>query len=89
MIKRYFVRTSSLKEGMRIGQNIKDRMDRTLIARGTPLDAYLIEGLAKRGVSGVYIQEGEEDEDSDAFPQPLRTRKSKEPIVTAGTKRKR
>lgn len=62
MIKRYYVRTSALKEGMRIGQNIKDRMDRTLIARGTPLDAYLIEGLSKRGVSGVYIQEGEEDE---------------------------
>ncbi|KAJ3531419.1 hypothetical protein NMY22_g8159 [Coprinellus aureogranulatus] len=34
-------------------------------------------------------QEGEEDEDSDAFPQPLRPRKSREPIVTAGTKRKR
>lgn len=61
MIKRYYVRTTSLKEGMRIGQNIKDRMDRTLIAKGTPLDAFLIEGLAKRGIHGVYIEEGEED----------------------------
>ncbi|KAF6765205.1 hypothetical protein DFP72DRAFT_1029676 [Ephemerocybe angulata] len=32
---------------------------------------------------------GEDDEDSDNFPQPLRTRKSKEPIVAVGTKRKR
>ena len=44
-------------------------------------------GLAK-GPPGL-AEEEEEDDDSDAFPQPLRTRKSKEPIVTAGTKRKR
>lgn len=75
MIKRYFVRTSSLKEGMRIGQNIKDRMDRTLIARGTPLDTYLIEGLAKRGVTGVYIQEGEED------PEPAKPDITLPPLV--------
>jgi hypothetical protein len=43
-------------------------------------------GLTK-GPPGA--EEEEEDDDSDAFPQPLRTRKSKEPIVTAGTKRKR
>lgn len=62
MIKRFYVRTSSLKEGMRIGQNIKDRLDRTLVARGTILDEYIIDGLKKRGVPGVYIEEGEEDE---------------------------
>jgi putative nucleotidyltransferase with HDIG domain len=59
---------------MRIGQNIKDRMDRTLIARGTPLDDYLIESLEKRGVRGVYIQEGEEDPeptDADANLTPM------------------
>lgn len=49
---------------MKIGQNIKDRMDRVLIARGTPLNAYLIESLQKLGIGGVYIEEGEED------PQP-------------------
>jgi len=43
-------------------------------------------------ISGIRgfdaISEGEDDDDSDAFPQPLRTRKSKEPIAV-GTKRKR
>jgi putative nucleotidyltransferase with HDIG domain len=59
---------------MRIGQNIKDRMDRTLIAKGTPLDSYLIEGLEKRGVHGVYIEEGEEGpepENPDALLSPV------------------
>ena len=60
MIRRFYVRTGSLKEGMRIDQAIKDRLDRTLIARGTPLDSYLIDGLKKRGIPGVYIREGEE-----------------------------
>lgn len=61
MIKRYFVRIRSLEPGMKIDQTIKDRLDRVLIARGTLLDEYLIEGLKKRHVPGVYIQEGEED----------------------------
>ena len=61
MIRRFFVRTRSLEEGMKIDQNIKDRMDRVLIARGTPLNDYLIESLKKLEIGGVYIQEGEED----------------------------
>ena len=61
MIKRFYVPTSKLEEGMQIDQVIKDRLDRTLIARGSALDAYLIEGLKKRGVHGVYIKTGEED----------------------------
>ena len=61
MIRRFFVRTRSLEEGMKIDQNIKDRMDRVLIARGTPLNDYLIESLKKLDIGGVYIQEGEED----------------------------
>lgn len=62
MIKRYFIRIRDLQEGMRIDQAIVDRMDRTLIARGTHLDAYLIESLQKMRLGGVYISEGEEDE---------------------------
>ena len=42
MIKRFYVPTSKLEEGMQIDQVIKDRLDRTLIARGSALDAYLI-----------------------------------------------
>jgi len=61
VVKRYYVRTKALEEGMRIDQAIKDRLDRTLIARGTYLDEYLIEGLKKRGVPGVYIRVGEDE----------------------------
>ena len=61
MIKRFYVPTSKLEEGMQLDQVIKDRLDRTLIARGSALDAYLIEGLKKRGIHGVYIKTGEED----------------------------
>lgn len=75
MVKRYYVRTNSLKDGMRIEQAIKDRMDRTLVARGTLLDEFIIEGLKKRGVPGVYIREGEED------PEPVRQEKPLPPFV--------
>lgn len=71
MIKRFYVRTNALKEGMKIDQAIKDRMDRTLVARGTLLDSYVIDGLKKRGVPGVYIQEGEEDPEPEQPEVPL------------------
>lgn len=61
MIKRKYVRTRSLQNGMKIDQAIIDRMGRTLIARGAILDDYMIEALMNRGVSGVYTVEGEED----------------------------
>lgn len=68
MIKRYFVRTRSLKEGMRIDQAIRDRMDRILIARGTILNNYLIDSLQKLGINGVYIREGEEEQLPETQP---------------------
>lgn len=71
LIKRYFVRTRSLQEGMKIDQAIKDRMDRTLIARGTLLNTYLIESLQKLGVGGVYICEGEEEPEPEKKEAPL------------------
>jgi len=61
LIKRYFVRARALEEGMRIDQNIKDRLDRTLIARGTILDIYMIQALQRTGIAGVYISEGGEE----------------------------
>lgn len=69
MIKRYFVRTRSLQEGMRIDQNIKDRLDRVLIAKGTHLAGYQIEALERMGVNGVYISEGEEDPEIPKEPE--------------------
>lgn len=71
MVKRFFVRTNKLKEGMQIDQAIIDRMDRTLIARGAILDSFMIEGLAKRGVHGVYIRTGEEDSEPEKKEEPL------------------
>lgn len=58
--RRYFVRTSSLKEGMKVDQSIIDKTRRVLIARGTILDDYLIEALGRLGINGVYIREGED-----------------------------
>jgi hypothetical protein len=43
------------------------------------------DGSGGKGVGGVE----DDDEDSDTFPIPLRTRKGKEPVSVAGTKRKR
>ena len=60
MIRRYYVQTAYLKEGMRMGQSITDRLNRVLIARGSILNGYLIQSLKKLNISGVYIQEGEE-----------------------------
>lgn len=61
MIRRFFIPTASLKEGMRMGQSITDRLDRILITRGTILNEYLINGIKKLNISGVFIEEGEED----------------------------
>ena len=56
---------------MRIDQNIKDRLDRTLIARGTILDSYMIGSLQKLGIGGIYVSEGEEDPQPEAKEPPL------------------
>lgn len=71
MIKRYFVRTRSIEEGMRIDQHIKDRLDRTLIARGTILDQYMIQSLQKLGIAGIYVSEGEEEPAPEEKEPPL------------------
>lgn len=62
MIKRRYVRTECLQEGMRIDQNLKDRLDRVLIAKGTHLNEYQIRALHEMKIPGVQIAEGEEEE---------------------------
>lgn len=49
---------------MIIDQAIVDRAGRILIARNTAMDEFLIAALLKMGISGVYIREGEDDEDT-------------------------
>jgi len=65
LIKRRFVRTRELKPGMKIDQSIVDKGSRTLIARGAIMDSYLIESLLKLKIMGVYISEGEDDDEED------------------------
>lgn len=64
LVKRRYVRTRSLKDEMIIDQAIVDRAGRILIARNTCLDSYHILSLIKMGVPGVYIREGEDDEET-------------------------
>ncbi len=71
MKKRYFVRCDSLTDGMRIDQSIIDRMDRTLIVRGTILNEYLIESLKKLGIAGVYVSEGEDEPEQERKEEEL------------------
>lgn len=76
MVKRYFVATRRLQEGMKIDQSIIDGTNRVLIARGAILDEFMINGLRKLGVAGVYIREGEEEiiessEDENVAPATL------------------
>lgn len=71
MIKRRFVRTELLQEGMRIDQNLKDRMDRVLIAKGTHLNQYQIDALRQMQIAGVQIAEGEEEEVQQSLPPKM------------------
>ena len=61
MAKRTYVRTRSLKNGMKIDQSIVDHAGRALICRGTILDEYMINSMLKMGVMGVYIGDGEDE----------------------------
>ena len=71
MVKRYFVRTRDLQTGMRIDQDIQNSWGRSLIVRGSYLDAYQIEALKKLNINGVYIKEGEDDEDLSVSAEPV------------------
>ncbi|MDE7479327.1 MAG: HD-GYP domain-containing protein [Lachnospiraceae bacterium] len=50
---------------MVIDQAIVDRAGRILISRNTVLDAYHIDAFVKMGIPGIYIREGEEDEETE------------------------
>lgn len=73
-VKRRYISTRLLKEGMKIDQSILDGTGRALIERGAYLDDFHIEFLQDRGVGGVYIQEGEPDPDELEIQIPQYTR---------------
>lgn len=68
MVKRKFISTRLLENGMRIDQAIVDGAGRALIAKGVYLDDFQIEYLQAKGVNGVYISEGEEDPEEISIP---------------------
>ena len=71
MVKRRYMATRIVKPGMVIDQAIIDRAGRVLIARKTELDDYLIEALMKMGVPGIYIREGEEEDEDIEKEDPV------------------
>ena len=62
-VKRKFISTRLLKEGMKIDQAIVDGAGRSLIEKGAYLDDFHIDYLQGKGIGGVYIREGEPDAD--------------------------
>ncbi len=72
MKKRKYVRVRSLEEGMCIDQSVVDQTGRTLIARGTYLDDFMIDSLMKKGIGGIYTLEGEDDPDEESIPMETR-----------------
>lgn len=73
-VKRKFISTRLLKEGMKIDQSIVDSTGRSLIEKGAYLDDFHIEYLQEKGVNGVFIQEGEPDPDELEVQIPQFTR---------------
>lgn len=71
MIKRRYIATRIVQPGMVIEQDIIDRAGRVLIARRTELDEYLIDALKRMGVPGIYIREGEEEEEDLKKNEPV------------------
>lgn len=75
MIKRKFVSTRLLHEGMRIDQAIVDSQGRALIERGAYLDDFQIEYLTQKKITGIYIAEGTiDDEEMELLNVPQYTR---------------
>lgn len=70
MVKRRYISTRLLDEGMIIDQSIIDKSGRILIARKTVLDQFLLDALRKMGVPGIYVREGEEDPDEEIEVAP-------------------
>ena len=82
MIKRKYMRTRQLKPGMKLDHPVVDRLGRNLVARGVPLDDYLIDSLIKLGIMSVYIQIGEDAEEKEALPVSEKAKENIEKLRT-------
>ncbi len=85
MFKRTFVNIRALKPGMKIDQSIVDQSKRALIVRGTILDDYLINALSKLGISGVYIGEGEYEDEVVEKPEDIKISPKTQNIIEKET----
>ncbi len=63
MQKRRFISARTLTPGMRIDQSIVDFSGRDMIKKGTFLDDFQIDYIRSKGINGVFIVEGEPDQD--------------------------
>lgn len=70
MIRRKYISVRLLKNGMILDQDIRDKLGRTLIARGVKLEDFQIEALQNMKVTGVYILEGEEEPEATEEKEP-------------------
>lgn len=73
-VKRKLMSTRLLHEGMKIDQSIIDGTGRALIEKGALLDDFQIEYLRTKGISCIYIAEGEVDPDELELQIPQYTR---------------
>lgn len=70
MIHRKYMRTRELKPGMKLDHTVVDRLGRSLVTRGAPLDNYMIDGLIKLNIMSVYIQDEEAVSTTDESISP-------------------
>ena len=74
LAKRRYVSVKRLESGMVVAKPVRDELGRELVVYGCTLNDYQIEALQKLGVPGVYIKDGEEEEDvlaPEEIPAPI------------------
>jgi len=80
MAAKEFVRTDKLKPGMMLAENLKDRMDRVLIPKGTILNQHQIHAIFQLRLPGVNI--GEPEPDPTPVERPVEVSKEAEENIT-------
>lgn len=65
MERRKYVNTDALKNGMKVSEPVWDEYGRTLLSDGMLLDDFMIQALPKFGVTGIYVENQEVEEESD------------------------
>ena len=56
---------------MKVGETVRDKRGRLLIADGVILDDFMIQTLPKLGISGIYVQGREEKDEEALIPKQI------------------